>query len=208
MMSDAAAPNVRFRKPEGGKKQGNFTFRTSAALRADLVAAAEESGRSVSEEITARLENEMRTREIGTGVLKYAIEQAGDEIAALVGGRQNLAYFIQLSHHMVLAQMSRGTRERVSWTDDAAIRNKVRDELLKAVPYYLENPPQPFGSVADEIGERVFSREWNRVQLEAEERGEPLDGPPNVVRRAWVPPMPPEQDGTKDEKPVRKPKTK
>lgn len=43
-------------KPQGARTQGNFTFRTLPALREHLQRAAEASGRSVSEEITYRLQ--------------------------------------------------------------------------------------------------------------------------------------------------------
>lgn len=171
-------PKRRGRPSKG--KRGTFSFRVTDALRTKLEAEAATSGRPVSEEIELRLEQSFVVRQL-------LMEMVGDEIAALVGGRQNLALLVKLSDSIAVAAYALGQDNPAAWAESENVRVKVEKELVEAIPHLLRHPPAPFASVAEEVGSRRFTKAWNAAQIGPDVSSEGLDTPPSIERTAWLP---------------------
>jgi hypothetical protein len=85
------------RPPKG--KRGNFTFRVTDKLRGELIARAEESGLSVSEEIERRLDQSIN----GAGI-----------VAEVLGGPHNSALLLTIASAIRTVESVSGKK----WTED------------------------------------------------------------------------------------------
>lgn len=90
MAEDGAKRRGRPPIPEEERKGANLTFRTRGSLRLQLEAAAQEAGRSVSEEIEHRLQISFDRKAV-------ALQVFGEQNASLISALQNIVSMPQSS---------------------------------------------------------------------------------------------------------------
>lgn len=142
--------------PEKGRRQ-NYTFRMSDSTRDQVISAAEQSGRSISEEIERRVEESLLQRNIIDHLSAY-INSGADLI---FGGRHNIALFIKLSDHIFFAEQA----TKKSWINDVETRKRVAEDVSKALPGELDNIKTPLLSLTDRINKRNEERAEIRSRI-------------------------------------------
>lgn len=110
-------------RPSKGKR-GNFTFRVTDKLRNELVALAEESRLSVSEEIERRLDQSIN----GAGI-----------VADVLGGPHNSALLLTIASAIRTVESSTGRK----WTEDHETNLAIRSAVIGVMDFLITPPDVP-----------------------------------------------------------------
>lgn len=126
---EADAPRRRGRPPG---KRGTFAFRVTSTLRAQLEAAAAQSGKSISEEIELRLEQSFWTEAIKANEKdefeRFSPDAYIRRMSIMCGGDEGLNFAMALGDHMKMVRKKHGIKPDV---DIADLPEEQRLELAK-----------------------------------------------------------------------------
>lgn len=174
-VSLAKTPTVSLAKNPGGRppkypnegKRPTLTFRCRPSLQEKLQAAASEADRSVSEEVERRLDKSFEDADLIAAVGAAVRQETNAGIERLVGGKENFDLLVQLSHGIAIANHTTGK----SWTEDSATRQMVYDNIVKSLPFILNNPAPRLMSPSEQADAWEKKKEdIRRRQVEGERR--------------------------------------